>query len=246
MRSSLTAEKVRADKADARLQSTPFCSRSEYTAIRDRAEAAEEQARKAEDHIRQEPERSDAKFGVMKAEIERLINHASECLRLQKIGESQVAALTEQLKIAEGRLIPELYHEGHECCRKCVKDNAALTESLRTRTEERDSYLEAVKLAEEAANSLTEEVDRLKAEKDYDGKDVLAAQVKNLTEKLNTARELLTNMRRLTYTGGAVDMSISDALSKLSPGAKVERQCYGPHHAMKDGGWVRESHPEEE
>ncbi len=37
-----------------------------------------------------------------------------------------LAAQAQEIKTLESRLIPPLYHEGHECCRKCVMENAAL------------------------------------------------------------------------------------------------------------------------
>ncbi len=42
-----------------------------------------------------------------------------------------IAAQAQEIKTLESRLIPPLYHEGHECCRKCVMENAALKQAIK-------------------------------------------------------------------------------------------------------------------
>lgn len=78
------------------------------------------------------------------------------------------------------------------------------------------------------------------------------AQVAALTEKVKVAKEVLEYIDEHCVSSDDFPFepdeikAIRVAISKLSPGAKVERKCYGPHHAMKDGEWVCGSHPEEE
>lgn len=89
-----------------------------------------------------------------------------------------------------------------------------------------------------AIASLASEVERLKAEKDYDGKEVLAAQVAELVEEFKTAKEIVSElslthdgcvMSSGSYSSHTRQCSLSQQLiAKLSRGAvKGVRQADG-------------------
>jgi chromosome segregation ATPase len=107
--------------------------------------------------------------------------------------------------------LSDLVTEGHKRADRAENKAVALTASLASVTKERDTFkaqwehsararFTDAKSADASLASVTSEVERLKSEKDYEGKEVLAAELAELRKRMGEAVEVLRGISSAFYS----------------------------------------------